>query len=162
VDGGIAWLRRDDYLLQSSAWKGGDVVEGPRGGPAKRHFTREPDGTWKGPGQYGLTVELVVEGSRITGPTVDLTFTRVEGGFRIAGLWFKQNVDLRVDGKGASSQGLRWVRDPSGAYVSTESPSEYLFLVGDAARLADPPWPELPLAALLIGWGVQNMNMPQM
>jgi hypothetical protein len=155
VNGGIAWLMRDDYLLRSSVWTDGVVVAGPRGGPANRYFTREANGKWKGPGQYGLTVELVVEGSRIIGPTVDVTFTRVEGGFRLAGLWFRQNVDLVVDGKGARSHQIRYVRDLSGAYVSTDDPNLFLFLVGDAARLEDPPWPEMALAALDGGWGVQ-------
>jgi hypothetical protein len=93
VNGGIAWFTRDDYLSASAAWRDGDVVAGPRGGPVTRHFTREASGRWTGPGEYGLTVELAVEGSRITGPTVDVTFTRVDGGFRLSGLWFRRNVD---------------------------------------------------------------------
>jgi len=162
ANGGIAWFVRDDYLAQYAAWRDGLVVAGPRGGPVKLWFTREANGRWTGPGQYGLTVELAVEGSRITGPTVDITFTRVEGGFRLAGLWFRENVDLTVDGKGARAQHLRFVRDPDGAYVSTDSPGQAIVLIGDAARLDDPPWPELPLAALLSGWGVKNRNGPRM
>ncbi len=155
VKGGIAWLMRDDYLLRSSVWNDASVVAGPRGGPAAQYFNREVDGRWKGPGQDGLTVELVVEGSRITGPGVDVTFTRVEGGFRLAGLWFKRNVDLVVDAKGARDHATRYVREASGAYASSDVPNLYLFLVGDAARLEDPPWPELALAALAGGWGWQ-------
>ncbi len=155
VNGGIAWFARDDYMFQSAAWRDGDVVAGPRGGPAGRHFTREASRRWTGPGELGLTVELAIEGSRITGPTVDVTFTRVDGGFRLAGLWFRRGVDLEVDGKGARTWGIRYVRDASGAYVSSDLPGLYLVLVGDAARLEDPPWPEMALAALLGGWGVE-------
>jgi hypothetical protein len=67
-----------------------------------------------------------------------------------------------VDAKGAQAQQVCWVRDPSGAYVSTGSPGQSLVLMGDATRLEDPPWPELALAALLSGWGVRDMNAPRM
>src|SRR5512137_187395 len=154
VKGGIAWLRHDDYLLRESVWDAGRVVAGPRGGPPSAGFTRTPDGRWRGGGEHNETIELAVEGSRLTGPTVDVTFTRVEGGFRLAGLWFRRNVDLVVDAKGARDHATRYVRDVSGAYVSTDLPNPYVFLVGDAARLEDPPRPELALAALVAGWGV--------
>ena len=98
---------------------------------------------------------LEIQEGRITGPAVNVTFTRVEGGFRLAGLWFKRNVDLVVDAKGARDHQTRYVREASGAYASTDLPNLYIFLVGDAARLEDPPWPELALAALSAGWGVR-------
>jgi hypothetical protein len=63
---------------------------------------------------------------------------------------------VEVDGKGARAHQTRYVRDASGAYLSTDPPNLYLFLVGDAARLRDPPWPELALAALCAGWGVRQ------
>ncbi len=155
VKGGIAWLRHDDYLLRESVWNDARVVAGPRAGPPSAGFTRTANGKWKGGWEHNQTIELEVEGSRITGPAVDVGFERTEGGFRLTGLWFKRSVDLIVDGKGARSHATRYVRDASGAYVSTDLPNLYLFLVGDAARLGDPPWPELALAALCAGWGVQ-------
>lgn len=102
----------------------------------------------------------MVEGPR--GGPVERSFTRMAGGFRLAGLWFRQNVDLTVDGKGSQAQQVRYVWDPSGAYVWTDSPGQSIVLVGDAARLEDAPWPELALAALLSGWGVKEMNAPRM
>jgi hypothetical protein len=66
------------------------------------------------------------------------------------------NVNLLVDGKGATAQGLRYVREGDGAYVSKDDPGVRIFLVGEAARLDDPRWPELALAALLGGWGVRR------
>jgi len=155
VKGGIAWLRHDDYLLKTSVWNDGAVVAGPRGGPAIRFFTRGTNGKWTGPGPSGLDVDFTCEGSRITGTAVDVNFTRVEGGFRLTGLWFGRGVDLLVNGKVAVAEEGPWVRDPSGAYVSKDFPYLYLFLIGDAARLDDPPWPEMALAALAGGWGVQ-------
>jgi hypothetical protein len=50
------------------------------------------------------------------------------------------------------------VREADGAYVSKDVPGWRIFLVGEAARLDDPPWPELALAALLGGWGVQGLR----
>lgn len=155
VKGGIAWLKNDGYLVRSAVWSDARVAAGDRGGPPSRIFVREPNGKWKGGWQQNETNELVVEGSRITGPSVDVTLSRVAGGFQVSGLWFGQNVDLVVDARGAESKGDTFVRDASGAYVSTDDPDQYVFLVGDAARLEDPPWPEIALAALLGGWGVR-------
>ncbi len=155
VKGGIAWLKNDNYLVRSALWSDARVAAGDRGGPPSRLFTREPNGTWKGGWQQNETSELVAEGSRLTGPKVNVALARVEGGFQLTGLWFGQYVDLVVDAKGARSHGLSYVRQASGAYESADDPSQYIFLVGDAARLEDPPWPEFALAALSAGWGVR-------
>ena len=156
VNGGIAWLKNDDYLVRSAVWNDARVAAGDRGGPPSRLFIREANGKWKGGWQNNQTSELVAEGSRLTGPEVNVTMSRVEGGFRLSGLWFGLNVDLVVDAKGAESQGDTYVRDASGAYVSTDVPSLYIFLVGDAARLENPPWPEIALGALSAGWGIRS------
>jgi hypothetical protein len=65
------------------------------------------------------------------------------------------NADLVVDRKGARAQQTTFVRQPDGSYVSGDLPNMYIFLVGEATRLDDPPWPELALTALVGGWGVQ-------
>lgn len=155
VKGGIAWVKNDGFLVRSAVWSESRVAAGDRGGPPSRVFVRAPDGTWKGGWQQNETNELIVEGSRITGPRVNVTLSRVDGGFQLSGLWFGENVDLVVDARGAESKGDTFVRDASGAYVSTDAPDRYVVLVGDAARLEDPPWPEIALAALSIGWGVR-------
>lgn len=155
VKGGIAWVTNDGYLVRSAVWSDARVAAGDRGGPPSRIFVRNPDGTWTGGGPQNETNQLRVEGSRITGPKVDVRLSRVEGGFRVSGLWFGQNAHLVVDARGAESKGDTFVRDASGAFVSTDDPDLAVFLVGDAARLEDPPWPEIALAALSAGWGAR-------
>jgi len=155
VKGGIAWFRNDGVLVKEAVWGEGRIVAGPRGGPPAAGLTREPDGTWRGGGAYNQTIVLKVSPGRITGPSVNVTVTPVEGGFRISGLWMGANADLVVDAKGARAQQIRFVRQADGSYVSGDLPNMYVFLVGEATRLDDPPWPELALTALVGGWGVQ-------
>ena len=155
VNGGIAWVKNDGYLVRSAAWSHVRVAAGDRGGPPSRLFIRQPDGKWTGGTKENQTLELVAEGGRLTGPQVNVSLTRVEGGFRLSGLWLGENVELVVGAKEARSQGDGFVRDASGAYVSTDVPELAVFLVGDAARLEDPPWPQFALGALSAGWGVR-------
>jgi hypothetical protein len=155
VRGAITWLR-NGYLEREAAWDAQRVAAGPRGGPPYGAFTRAADGKWKGGWDRNETVELVVAGARLTGPSVNVTFTRVEGGFRLEGLWFKRNVSLLVDAKGARAQGRTFTRDASGGYVSDDLPGWRIVLVGEAGRLEDPPWPEIGIAALSAGWGVRG------
>ncbi|HET8723687.1 MAG TPA: hypothetical protein VFM53_05730 [Anaeromyxobacteraceae bacterium] len=155
VSGGIAWYRNDGVLMKEAIWGDGRIAAGPRGGPAYAGLTRQPDGTWQGGGEYNQTIVLRVAPGRITGPSVNVTVTPVEGGFRIFGLWMGRNADLVVDARGARAQQIQFTRQPDGAYVSGDLPNMYIFLVGEAARLDAPPWPELALTALTGGWGVQ-------
>jgi hypothetical protein len=155
VKGGIAWYRNDGVLMKEAVWADGRIVAGPRGGPASAGLTRMPDGRWQGGGAYNQTIVLEASDGRITGPSVNVTVTPVEGGFRIFGLWMGRNADLVVDATGARAQQIRFVRQTDGAYVSSDLPNVYIFLVGEAARLDPPPWPELALTALVGGWGVQ-------
>ena len=155
VKGGIAWYRNDGVLMKEAVWADGRIVAGPRGGPASAGLTRTPEGKWQGGGAYNQTIVLEASAGRITGPSVNVTVTPVEGGFRVSGLWMGRNADLVVDATSARAQQIRFVRQTDGAYVSSDLPNMYIFLVGEAARLADPPWPELALTALVGGWGVQ-------
>jgi hypothetical protein len=155
LSGAIVWFRNDGVLMKEAVWGGGNIAAGPRGGPAYAGLTRQPDGTWLGGGAYNQTIVLRVEPGRITGPSVNVTVKPVEGGFRISGLWMGRNADLVVDAKGARAQQIAFVRNADGSYVSSDLPNMYIFLVGEAARLDDPPWPELALTALTGGWGVQ-------
>lgn len=155
VKGAIAWYRNDGVLMKEAVWADGRVVAGPRGGPARAGLTRRPDGKWQGGGEYNQTIVLEISAGRITGPSVNVTVTPVEGGFKISGLWMGRNADLVVDATGARAQQTRFVRQVDGSYVSGDLPNVYIFLVGEAARLDAPPWPELALTALVGGWGVQ-------
>lgn len=149
VKGGIAWVRPDGFTSYEAVWSDTRVGAGPRGGPAAASFERQPDGTWR----TGVTV-LTVSGSRITGDKVDLTLTRLPDGFRITGLFFKDDVDIVVDAKGARARQFRYVRNAQGAYASVDAPGNLVFLEGEAAPLQDPKWPEFALAAVAAGWGV--------
>ena len=97
-----------------------------------------------------------VTDNQIKGRNTNVTFARVEGGFRLTGLYGGQNVDLVIDEKGARAHQTRYVREESGAYVDAELPQNCFFLVGEAARLDAPPWPELPLALLAANFGVKK------
>jgi hypothetical protein len=157
MKGGLAWmqLRQLDRgaawtVDRESSWKDGLVAAGPRTGPPTRTFTRLPDGRWR-----SGVIDVEISADRITGPEVNVNFTRVNGGFLLAGLWLSRNVDLLIDEKGAYAQGIQFTREPDGAYVSKEVPGWRVYLVGEAVRLDASPWPELPLAALCGGWGVR-------
>ena len=151
VKGGIAWVRPDTYASYEAVWSDSRIGAGRRGGPAEASFERQADGTWK----TGVTV-LKVDGSRLTGDNVDLTLTRLPDGFRISGIFFKDDVDIVVDAKGARARAFRYVRNEKGAYVSVDAPGNLVLLEGEAARLADPKWPEIALAAVAAGWGVDT------
>jgi hypothetical protein len=155
VKGGIAWYRNDGVLMWEAVWADGRIVAGRPEGPASAGLTRMADGRWKGVGAYNMNIVLEAADGRITGPSVNVTVTPVEGGFRIFGLWMGRNADLVVDATGARAQQIRFARQTDGAYVSSDLPNVYIFLVGEAARLDPPLWPEMALTALVGGWGVQ-------
>ncbi len=157
MKGGLAWVQLEQAerspvwtVDRESSWKDGLVAAGPRSGPPTRTFTRLPDGRWR-----SGVIDLEVGADRITGPEVNVNFTRVNGGLLLAGMWLGRNVDFVIDGRGANAQGIPFTREPDGAYVSREVPGWRVYLVGEAARLDAPPWPELPLAILCGGWGVR-------
>lgn len=150
VKGGIAWVRQDDLLMKESIWTETRVAAGPRGGPATTWLDRQPDGTWR----TGGVAVLTAQDSRITGPSVNVAYTRIPGGFRLTGLWFGSNVDLSVDAQGARAQARRYTRNAQGAFVSSDMPNVRVLLLGEAGRLDDPPWPFMALAALCGGWGL--------
>ena len=155
VKGGIAWVRPDTYTSYEAVWSDSRIAAGRRGGPASASFERQADGTWK----TGVTV-LKVNGPRITGDNIDLTLTRLPDGFRISGIFFKEDVDLVVDAKGARARQFRYVRNDKGAYVSVDVPGNVVIFEGEAARLDDPKWPEIALAAVAARWGVDTGPWP--
>ena len=57
--------------------------------------------------------------------------------------FFKDDVDIVVDAKGARARAFRYVRNEKGAYVSVDAPGNLVLLEGEAARLVDPKWPEI-------------------
>ena len=166
-----------DYAYRAAAFDDHEVAVGRMGGPSFSSLTLTPSGTWKGqvatfgpggdPTNYAFKresvgagaypsglVELTVEGSRITGMGTDVTFTRVDGGFRISGLWMKDNVDLTVTQTSARAQQLEFAGKGRGRYEAPSVPPLFVQLAGEAANLEEPPFPQIALAALAIGWGV--------
>ena len=167
----------DDYAYRASSFGVQEVAAGKMGGPSFSSLVRTPQGTWKGqvasfcqggdPTDYtfkreyvgspryrsGL-VELTVVGSRITGLGTDVTFIKVDGGFRITGLWMMDNVDLTVTKESARSQQMRFRVTSPGRYVAATVPPLSVQLAGEASNLDDPKFPEVALAALSLGWGV--------
>jgi hypothetical protein len=149
VTGGIGWYR-NYHSTWESVWGEGCVAAGQHDGYPARSFERLPDGRWRS----GVTY-LTISSDRITGPQVNVLFTRTDGGFRLSGLWLGYNVELAVDGRRATAQGTQYLRAADGAYVAKDVPELRIFLAGEAAHLDDPPWPELALAALAGRWGVR-------
>lgn len=151
VKGGIAWVRPGTYTSHEAVWSDTRIAAGQRGGPAAASFDRQADGTWK----TGVTV-LKVDGSRLTGDNVDLILTRLPDGFRISGMFFKDDVDIVIDSRGARARRFRYVRNDQGAHASVDVPGNVVLLDGEAARLTDPKWPEIALAAVAARWGVDT------
>ncbi len=156
VKGGIAWFRNDGVLRKEAICGGGRIAAGPRGGPSDAGLTRQPDGTGQGRGAHDPASVLRAAPGRITGPSVKVAVTPAEGGFRVLGLSMGVNADRVVDAKGPRAQQIRLARQPDGSCVSGDLPSTCIVLVGEAARLDDPPWPELALTAPVGGRGVQS------
>ena len=149
VKGGIAWARPASYLDYEAVWSDTRVAAGKRGGPPQASFERQADGTWR----TGVTV-IEAKGNRLVADEIDVTFTRLPDGFSLTGTFFLDNVNLVVTSKGAQAQQFRYVRNEKGAYESQDVRGSEVLLVGEAARLEDPRWPEIALAMLAARWGV--------
>jgi len=167
----------DDYAYRAASFGDQEVAAGKMGGPSWSSLKRTPQGTWKGqvatfsqggnptnytfkrdsvgnPTYKSSLVELQVEGSRITGLGTDVTFTKVDGGFRLTGTWMMDNVDLTVTRDSARAQQMRYVASAPGRYVAASIPPLAVQLAGGAADLDDPKFPEVALTVLALGWGV--------
>ncbi len=53
----------------------------------------------------------------------------------------------------------RWVRQEDGAYSQPDWPRVTKTLVGAAANLTDPEWPQVPLLMLVAGWGLRSLEV---
>ncbi len=167
----------NDYGYRGAAFDDKTIGVGNVGGPSFSTLTLTPGGTWKGqvasfssggdPAEFYFKrayvgkptyptslIELEVVGSRITGIGTDVTFTRVDGGFRITGLWLKKNVDLTVTRTSARSQQITYTRKENGRYEAQTTPPLAVQVAGEAANPEDFPFPQGALAALAMGWGV--------
>jgi hypothetical protein len=163
VTGGMVQHRAgtDTPIAQAAAF-GPTSVAVTAGAAHSARLDRTPTGTWRG--GVGLVsgyrfpekldVELAFVEGRITGPSVDVRYTPVPGGFRLDGLWLGENVNLEVTTKYAQVRSDRWTRNDAGNYVSANlSTVEFL---GEARRLDAPTMPQMALMALLFGWGVAS------
>ncbi|MGA8889931.1 MAG: hypothetical protein WB493_00085 [Anaeromyxobacteraceae bacterium] len=167
----------DDYAYRAAAFDDQEIGAGKMGGPSYSSLKLTPSGTWKGqvasfcsggdptdftfkreyvgnPTYRSALVELQVEGSRITGMGTDVTFARIDGGFRITGIWMKDNVDLTVTRASARAQRVAFTSKGSGRFEAPTVPPLFVQLTGEAANLEDAPFPQVALTALAIGWGV--------
>lgn len=162
VTGGMVQHRtRVDTPIAQAAAFGRDSVAVTAGAAHSARLDRNATGTWTG--GVGLVsgyrfpeklnVDLVFDGSRITGPSIDVLYTPIPGGFRLDGLWFGENVRLEMNTKYAQVRSDRWVRDAAGNYVSPDlSTVEFL---GEAGRIESPTMPQMAIMLLLFGWGVR-------
>ena len=103
-------------------------------------------------------VEITFEGNGITGPGIDVTITRVGGGFRLDGMWMKGSVDLLVTPTEIRGQSASYSRVPVGEYRQEEFPQYWIRLTGEAVGLEAPPFPEIALSALISGLGVRTLR----
>ena len=141
------------------------VAVGPKDGPAYTSLDLTPAGTWKGTvasfadggRMYANYVELAVTDSRITGPGVDVTFARLEGGgFRLSGMWMKANVDLTVTPTTIRDQFGSAPALAPGVYGGRSLEDPAIRMTGEAASFDAPRWPHVALAALSAGLGVRT------
>lgn len=146
--GAIVQLR-DGQVVQRGSWDEARIARGAGSGPAGAVFLRTVDGRWIAGEDWILTVS----GNRITGAGTNLTYTRVDGGFRLEGFWSYCRFGLLLTRDRAVADGREFARGSDGAYTAPALPGLRFVLEGDANRLDDPPWPQLPLAALAIQWG---------
>jgi hypothetical protein len=162
VTGGMVQHRtRVDTPISQAAAFGRDSVAVTAGAAHSARLDRTATGTWTG--GVGLVsgyrfpeklnVDMAFDGNRITGPSINVLYTPIPGGFRLDGLWFGENVRLEMNTKYAQVRSDRWVRDAAGNYVSPDlSTMEFL---GEAARIESPTMPQMALMLLLFGWGVR-------
>jgi hypothetical protein len=160
VTGGMNQHRSgiDSPIVKAGAF-GPTSVAVTMGSAHSARLDRTPTGTWRGGAGLvsgyrfpeTLDVELTYVDGRITGPSVNVRYTPVPGGFRLDGLWLGDNVSLEVTTKHADVRSDRWARDAAGNYVSpNQTTVEFL---GEAARLDAPTMPQMALMTLLFGWG---------
>jgi hypothetical protein len=161
--GGITIYGMNGYIQRVAVFDDREVAVGPKDGPAYTSLELTPAGTWKGTvasfadggAMYANYVELEITGSRITGPGVNVSLSLVEGGgYRLTGIWMKANVDLTVTPESCRDRFSNAPALAPGVYGgSVEDP--WMRMTGDAARVDAPRWPQVALAALSIGLGVQ-------
>jgi hypothetical protein len=156
--GGIV-MRDGDRVGRVAAFWTDRVAVGPPSGPADTYLDRKPTGSWSGAAGGIDPFDVTVAGNRLTGPGTDVTFTLITGGFRLTGLWSKCNVDLQVTETEAVTQMGRSVRQGDGAYPQPDWPRKTKTLVGAAANLTDPAWPQVPLMMLVAGWGLRSLEV---
>ena len=162
--GGITIYGTNGYIQRIAVFDDREIAAGPKDGPAYTSLDLTAAGTWKGTvasfadggKMYANYVDLAVTASRISGSGVDVTFARLDGGgFRIAGMWMKANVDLTVMPTSILQQVSNAPALAPGVYGgSLEDP--WLRLTGEAASLDAPRWPQVALAALSAGLGVRT------
>jgi hypothetical protein len=146
--GAIVQLR-DGQVVQRGSWDEARIATGAGTGPVAAAYLRTADGRWI----VGEDVLLTVSGNRMTGTGTNLTWTRVDGGFRLEGFWYYCRFSLLLTRDRAAAAGRDYVRGADGAYTTAALPGLRVVLEGDANRLDDPPWPQMALAALAIQWG---------
>ncbi len=156
VKGEIAWVRPYGYVSYQADWSDTCIGAGLRG-VSRCAYWLQADGTWA-----SRATSLTVKGSRLTGARgqIDLTLTRLPDGFSVTGIYWMEDVDLVVTSKGAQARRFRYVRDEKGAYASVDLPGNFVLLLGEAARIEDPKWPQFALAAVVAGWGVHIWTQP--
>jgi len=163
--GAITLYGVDGYIYRIAVFDGREVAVGPKDGPAYTSLDLTPAGTWKGTvasfadggRMYANYVELAVTDSRITGPGVDVTFARLEGGgFRLSGMWMKANVDLTVTPTTIRDQFGSAPALAPGVYGGRSLEDPAIRMTGEAASFDAPRWPHVALAALSAGLGVRT------
>ncbi|MEY2669360.1 MAG: hypothetical protein RJA59_1998 [Pseudomonadota bacterium] len=109
----------------------------------------------------GRSVLLEVSGNRITGEGTNLTYTRVDGGFRLQGFWRYDRFNLLLTREKAVAAGREFRTDEKGAYSAGGAAGMRIVLEGRATGLGDPPWPQMALTVAAVGWGREGGTYPE-
>ena len=100
-------------------------------------------------------------GLRHHGEGTNLTYTRVDGGFRLEGFWRYDRFNLLLTREKAVAAGREFLPDALGAYTAGGAAGTRILLEGRATGLGDPAWPQMALTAAVVEWGKEGGTYPE-
>ena len=148
-------------VLKRGAWAEARIATSAGEGPLTSKYLRTADGRWRVRLNDGSYVLLEVSGNRITGEATNLTYTRVDGGFRLEGFWRYDQFSLLLTREKAVAAGREFLPDARGAYTAGGAAGTRILLEGRATGLGDPAWPQMALTAAAVDLGKVGGTYPE-
>ena len=152
---------RGAQVLKRGAWDEARIATSTGDGPLTSRYLRTADGRWRVRLNDGRYVLFEVSGNRITGEGTNLTYTPVDGGFRLEGFWRYDRFSLLLTREKAVAAGREFRLDAAGSYTTSGVAGTRFLLDGRAKRFDDLPWPQMALTAVAIEWGKEGGTYPE-